>query len=197
MPFVIFWTWCSHNNDTTTASSTTPAAILHLSHGVWCGAKNLSFSRFHSSLSFPPDITSRLRRKTKMKPVIQFDKQFIIVIFLTLLCTQRIFGYDLSLVTVRDDILRWNTQCYYLVFSSRHRRFFRVTSKRMGKKKYRNRMKEKKYADRAFHLHTLCNIFRSVCSMMWKFNILCFARIFLVGCLFGVYFTVISHLIFC
>lgn len=134
MPFVIFWTWCSHNNDTTTASSTTPGAILHLSSGVWCGAKNLIFSRFHSSLSFPPDITSRLRRKTKMKPVIQFDKQFIIVIFLTLLCTQRIFGYDLSLVTVRDDILRWNTQCYYLVFSSRHRRFFRVTSKRMGKK---------------------------------------------------------------
>lgn len=39
--------------------------------------------------------------KTKMKPVIQFDKQFIIVIFLMLLCTQRIFGYDLSLLTVR------------------------------------------------------------------------------------------------
>lgn len=41
--------------------------------------------------------------ETKMS---QFDNQFIIVIFLTLLCTQRIFGYDLSLLKVRG-ILRW------------------------------------------------------------------------------------------
>lgn len=55
---------------------------------------------------------------TKMKPVIQFDKQFIIVIFLmTLLCTQRIFGYDLSLLTVRG-IFALNTQFNSATFFS-------------------------------------------------------------------------------
>lgn len=54
--------------------------------------------------------------ETKMKPVIQFDKQFIIVIFLTLLCTQRIFGYDLSLLTVRV-ILRWIRNLIVPLFS--------------------------------------------------------------------------------
>lgn len=53
--------------------------------------------------------THRSCEKPKMKPVIQFDKQFIIVIFLTLLCTQRIFGYDLSFGNGAWDIAL-NTQ---------------------------------------------------------------------------------------
>lgn len=59
-----------------------------------------------------------------MKPVIQFDKQFIIVIFLMmLLCTQRIFGYDLSLLTVRG-IFALNTQFNSATFFSRSLSFF-------------------------------------------------------------------------
>lgn len=136
MPFVIFW---EHD-----VRSTARAAILHSSHS--------KVAKTSSIYIYIPHIVY----ETKMKPVIQFDKQFIIVIFLMLLCTQRIFGYDLSLLTVRgicslsEWVSEWASLCMcmrmaYMPFnSSTFSVFFSCHMK-------------KKYADRAFHLHSLNN----------------------------------------
>lgn len=130
-----------------------------------------------------------------MKPVIQFDKQFIIVIFLTLLCTQRIFGYDLSLLKVRR-ILCW---IHNLIVTLFFLLFFSL---------FDYSYKNEKYADvctfHFSHLHNFFvlekeNFFLGFSSMKRKFNNFFFSSFFcpFLYSWFVVQFIVISHLIFC